>query len=58
MEDAILAAGGEIVGSGTGGAKPEGPGATLTVNGKDDHGHDVELTIQCYRLDQVVAEGG
>lgn len=31
---------------------------TLTVNGKDDYGHEVELSIRCERFDEVVAEGG
>ena len=50
--------GGEIVGSGTAGVQAEGPGGTLTVMGKDDHGHDIELSIRCERFDEVVAEGG
>jgi hypothetical protein len=50
--------GGEIVGSGTAGAKTEGQGGTLTVAGKDDHGHEIELTVRCERFDEVIAEGG
>lgn len=50
--------GGEIVGSATAEAKTEGRGGTLTVNGKDDHGHDIELAVRCERFDEVVAEGG
>ena len=50
--------GGEQVGSGTAGARAEGQGGTLTVTGKDDHGHDIELTLRCERFDEVVAEGG
>ena len=50
--------GGEIVGSGTPGVQAEGAGGTLTVIGKDDHGHDLELSIRCERFDEVVAEGG
>jgi hypothetical protein len=50
--------GGELVGSATAGAQAEGRGGTLTVNGKDDHGHDLELSIRCERFDEVVAEGG
>ena len=42
----------------TAGAQAEGRGGTLTVNGKDDHGHDIELSIRCERFDEVVAEGG
>lgn len=50
--------GGEIVGGGTPGVQTEGAGGTLTVTGKDDHGHDLELSIRCERFDEVVAEGG
>ena len=50
--------GGDIVGSGTAGVQAEGSGGTLTVTGKDDHGHDIELSIRCERFDEVVAEGG
>jgi hypothetical protein len=50
--------GGELVGSASAGAQPEGRGGTLTVNGKDDHSHDIELSIRCERFDEVVAEGG
>jgi hypothetical protein len=50
--------GGELVGSGSAGASAQGRGGTLTVNGKDDHGHDIELSIRCERFDEVVAEGG
>ena len=50
--------GGEIVGSGTAGASPEGRGGTLTVAGKDDHGHEIELAVRCERFDEVIAEGG
>jgi hypothetical protein len=50
--------GGEMVGSGRAGASPEGRGGTLTVTGKDDHGHELELTVRCERFDEVIAEGG
>jgi hypothetical protein len=50
--------GGEIVGSGTAGASPGGRGGALTVAGKDDHGHELELTVRCERFDEVIAEGG
>jgi hypothetical protein len=50
--------GGELVGSGTAGVRPEAGGGTITVSGKDDHGHDIELSIRCERFDEVVAEGG
>jgi hypothetical protein len=33
-------------------------GGVLTVSGKDDHGHPVELSVRCERFDEVVAEGG
>ena len=50
--------GGALVGSGTAGARAETRGGTLTVNGNDDHGHEIQLSIRCERFDQVVAEGG
>ncbi|HWB41280.1 MAG TPA: hypothetical protein VG500_08485 [Gemmatimonadales bacterium] len=50
--------GGELVGSGTAGVRPGGSGGTLTVTGKDDHGHAIELSVECARFDEVVAEGG
>jgi len=50
--------GGELVGSGTAGVRAEARGGTLTVTGKDDHGHDIELSVRCDRFDEVVAEGG
>jgi hypothetical protein len=50
--------GGEMAGSGTAGVRPAGGGGTLTVSGKDDHGHAVELSVECERFDEVVAEGG
>jgi hypothetical protein len=50
--------GGEITGSATAGVRPTGKGGILTVTGKDDHGHPLELTVECERFDEVVAEGG
>lgn len=50
--------GGRMAGSGNPGVNPAGTGGTLTVAGKDDHGDAVELTVDCERFDQVVAEGG
>jgi hypothetical protein len=50
--------GGELVGSGTAGVRPVGKGGILTVTGQDDHGHPIELSVQCERFDEVVAEGG
>jgi hypothetical protein len=50
--------GGEMVGSGTAGVSPAGRGGELKVRGKDDHGHDIELSVRCERFDEVVAEGG
>lgn len=50
--------GGELVGSATAEAQADGRGGTLTVSGKDDHGHDIELAVRCERFDEVVAEGG
>ena len=50
--------GGELVGTGTAGVKLEGDGGVLTVSGKDDDGHPIELSVRCDRFDAVVAEGG
>ena len=50
--------GGEITGSATAEVRPNGRGGTLTVTGKDDHGHPLQLTVECERFDEVVAEGG
>jgi hypothetical protein len=50
--------GGQITGSGTAGVRPQGKGGILTVSGEDDHGHAVELSVECERFDEVVAEGG
>jgi hypothetical protein len=50
--------GGTEQGSGTAGVQPAARGGTLTVAGKDDHGHAVDLSVQCERFDEVVAEGG
>lgn len=50
--------GGELVGSATAEARTEGRGGTLAVSGKDEHGHDIELSVRCERFDEVVAEGG
>jgi hypothetical protein len=50
--------GGQLAGEGTPGVRPAGRGGTLTVRGKDDHGDAIELSIECERFDEVVAEGG
>lgn len=50
--------GGRMAGSGTPGVRPAGSGGTLTVAGKDDHGDAIELSVECERFDEVVAEGG
>lgn len=50
--------GGQMAGSGTPGVRPAGSGGTLTVAGKDDHGDAIELSVECERFDEVVAEGG
>ncbi|MGH7579548.1 MAG: hypothetical protein ACREM9_05205 [Gemmatimonadales bacterium] len=50
--------GGELTGSGTAKVQPAGSGGTLTVTGSDEHGHAVELSVECARFDEVVAEGG
>ena len=50
--------GGQTAGSGVPGVRPAGKGGTLTVAGKDDHGDAIELSVECERFDEVVAEGG
>ena len=50
--------GGEMAGSATAGVRPAGKGGILTVTGEDGDGHSVELTVECERFDEVVAEGG
>ncbi|MBA3317015.1 MAG: hypothetical protein H0T50_02865 [Gemmatimonadales bacterium] len=50
--------GGEMAGSGAPGVRPAGKGGTLTVQGTDDHGDAIEISVECERFDEVVAEGG
>lgn len=50
--------GADILGGGTPTVEPAGSGGTLSVKGRDDHGHIVKLTVECARFDQQVAEGG
>lgn len=50
--------GGPMAGSGAPGVQPAGNGGTLTVAGNDDHGDSIELSVECQRFDEVVAEGG
>ena len=50
--------GADIMGGGTPTVEPAGSGGTLSVKGRDDHGHIVEMTVECTRFDEQVAEGG
>jgi hypothetical protein len=50
--------GGTIKGRGTASVRPTGKGGILSVSGKDEDGHPLELTVECERFDEVVAEGG
>jgi hypothetical protein len=50
--------GGEIVGRGKAGVRPAGKGGVLTVQGEDGHGDAIQLSVECARFDEVVAEGG
>ena len=50
--------GGEIAGSASAEVRATGRGGILSVTGKDDHGHPLELAVECERFDEVVAEGG
>jgi hypothetical protein len=54
----VTVKGGQLAGSGTPGVRPAGSGGTLTLTGKDDHGDAIELSVECARFDEVVAEGG
>lgn len=49
---------GALEGSGTAGVRPAGKGGILNVSGQDSDGHPLELTVECERFDEVVAEGG
>ena len=50
--------GGTLKGSGTADVRPSGKGGILNVSGTDADGHPLELTVECERFDEVVAEGG
>ena len=50
--------GGPLKGSGTASVRPTGKGGILNVSGKDADGHPLDLTVECERFDEVVAEGG
>ncbi len=50
--------GGEMAGSGVPGVRPAGHGGVLAVTGEDDHGDAIELSVECQRFDEVLAEGG
>ena len=50
--------GGTMAGSGAPDVRSAGKGGVLSVSGKDDHGDAIELTVECERFDEVVAEGG
>lgn len=50
--------GGQMAGSGAPDVRPSGKGGALTVEGEDDHGDAIELSVECERFDEVVAEGG
>jgi hypothetical protein len=50
--------GGPLKGSGTASVRPVGKGGTLNVAGRDADGHPLELTVECERFDEVIAEGG
>ena len=50
--------GGPLQGTGTASVRPAGKGGILNVAGKDADGHPLELTVECERFDEVIAEGG
>ena len=51
-------AGGPISGRATASARREGEAGILSVNGEDEAGTPVEVTIRCERMTVPVAEGG
>jgi hypothetical protein len=50
--------GGPLKGSGRASVRSTGKGGILNVSGKDADGHPLDLTVECERFDEVVAEGG
>jgi hypothetical protein len=50
--------GGTLVGSGTATVRSEGAGGTFVVEGKDENGVTLQLTVKCDRFTEPVAEGG
>jgi len=50
--------GGALAGSGSATVRREGPGGTFVVQGKDEKGVALQLTITCDRFTEPVAEGG
>jgi hypothetical protein len=50
--------GGDIVGAGSAGVRPDGAAGTLTAEGTDAAGTLVRVSITCERFPEPVAEGG
>jgi hypothetical protein len=50
--------GGEIVGAGSAGARPNGSAGTLTAEGTDAAGTPVRVSVTCERFPEPIAEGG
>jgi hypothetical protein len=50
--------GGTLVGSCTATMRSEGAGGTFVVQGKDENGGALQLTVKCDRFTEPVAEGG
>jgi hypothetical protein len=50
--------GGTLVGTGTATVRPDGGAGTFVVEGKDEGGVTLHLTVRCSRFTEPVAEGG
>jgi hypothetical protein len=50
--------GGALAGSGSATVRPDGTGGTFVVQGKDEKGVALQLTVTCDRFTEPVAEGG
>ena len=56
--DIATVTGGPLKGSGNAAVRPAGAAGTLSINGKDDLGNQVTVTVRCARFTEPVAEGG
>jgi hypothetical protein len=56
--DIATVKGGALKGSGSASVQSADSAGSLSVNGKDDDGNQVSLTVRCARFTEPVAEGG